>query len=358
MTDIRVTGAPSAVDASPTRGRTGTAGQESKMKAIVRDSYGPATEVLELRDVGKPVVGDNDVLVKVHAAGIHAGIWHVVEGKPYIARVMGFGVLKPKNPGVWSDVAGTVEAVGANVTRFKPGDEVLGECDKGAFAEYAAANQKKFQHKPANVTFEQAAASTISGITALQAVRGPGGKGRGVQPGDKVLVIGAGGGVGSFAVQIAKAAGAHVTGVCSTAKVDLVRSLGADAVVDYTRDDFADGTRYDVILAIAGNRPLSHLRRALAPKGTLVNVGSEDGGPLTGGMGRNVLALVLLPLWGRRFRWLIALHRPDDHSYLTQLIADGKVTPAIDRTYPLPDMPEAVRYVQERRSRGKVAVTI
>jgi NADPH:quinone reductase-like Zn-dependent oxidoreductase len=323
------------------------------MKAIVHDRYGPPSEVLELRDVDVPAVGDDDVLVRVHAAGIHAGIWHAVTPTPQVARVA-FGLRKPKNPGVWADVAGRVEAVGRNVTRFQPGDEVFGVCSKGAIAEYAVARHDKFEHKPANVTFEQAAVVTISGVTALQALRD---KGK-VQPGQRVLVTGAGGGVGSFTVQIAKVLGAHVTGVCSTAKVDLVRSLGADRVIDYTREDFADGTRYDLIVDIAGNRKLSHLRKALTPEGTLVLIGGEDGGGVLAGLERNLQAALLSPFTGQSLGGMLGRERQEDLRRLRELMETGEVTPAVDRTYPLPDAAEAIRYVQERRSRGKVAVTI
>src|SRR6266581_1052498 len=231
------------------------------MKAIVQDTYG-SPDVLELRDIDKPVVGDDEVLVRVHAAGVDQGVWHLMAGMPYLLRLAGFGLRAPKNPVRGSDVAGRVEAVGENVTRFQPGDEVFGTCD-GSFAEYASARADRLAPKPANLSFEQAAAVPTSGLAALQAVRDQGK----VRPGQRVLIIGAGGGVGTFAVQIAKAGGAEVTGVSSASKTELVRSIGADHVIDYTREDFADGrNRYDVILDIAGNRSLSELRRALTPR--------------------------------------------------------------------------------------------
>jgi NADPH:quinone reductase-like Zn-dependent oxidoreductase len=250
---------------------------EQKMKAVVRDAYG-SVEVLRLGEVDKPVAGEGEVLVRVHAAGVDQGVWHLMVGMPYVMRLVGFGVRAPRNPLLGYDVAGRVEAVGANAGSFRPGDEVFGTC-RGSFAEYAVARSDRLVSKPENVTFEEAAAVPISGYAALQAVREHGG----VRPGQRVLIIGAGGGVGTFAVQIAKADGAEVTGVCSTAKTEFVRSIGADHVIDYTREEVADGrNRYDVILDIAGNRSLSQLRRALTPRGTLVIVGAEDAGDWLG----------------------------------------------------------------------------
>ncbi len=248
------------------------------MKAIVQDVYGSA-DVLELRDIDKPVIGDRDVLVRVRAAGVDPNVWHLMSGLPYLVRVMGFGLRRPKQQVRGWDVAGTVEAVGGQVTGFKPGDEVFGACD-GSFAEYARAAEDKVVAKPATVSSEQAAALPTSAVTAVQALRD---KGR-LAAGQHVLVIGAAGGVGTFAVQIAAAMGAKVTGVCSTAKMDLVRSIGADDVIDYTSEDFTDGTRrFDLILDIAGNRPLAALRRALTPAGTLVIVGGEGRRAVAGG---------------------------------------------------------------------------
>ena len=323
------------------------------MKAITQDTYG-STDVLEFRDVDEPGDrGQHDVLVQVRAAGVEIGTWHVMAGKPYLLRIMGFGLRKPKVPVRGRDVAGVVEAVGKSVTRFQPGDEVFGTAD-GSFAEYASAPEARLALKPANLTFEQAAVVPISGGTALQGLR----KGK-VQPGQKVLIVGASGGVGSFAVQLAKAFGAEVTGVCSTAKVDLVRSLGADDVIDYAREDFADGTRHwDLILDTGGRRSLSDLRRALTPKGTLVIVGGEGGGNWLGGFDRNLRSGLVSMFVSQRLTMLASKERGEDFDALRELIEAGKVTPVIDRTYPLIEAPEAIRYVVEGRARGKVAITV
>jgi NADPH:quinone reductase-like Zn-dependent oxidoreductase len=323
------------------------------MKAIVQDVYGSA-DVLELRDIDPPVIGDDEVLLQIHAAGVEPGVWHIMTGLPYLVRIMGYGLTKPKYPVRGRDVAGRVEAVGSAVTRFQPGDEVFGTCE-GSFAEYAAAREDKLAMRPANLSFEQAAVIPISGVTALQALRD---KGR-VQPGDKVLIIGAGGGVGTFAVQLAKAFGAEVTGVCSTSKVDLVESIGADHVIDYTREDFADGpARYDLIIDTAGNRSLSQLRGALAPDGTLVIVGGEGGGAWVGPADRIVPVALLSPFVKHRLLSLMARERWEDLQVLAEMAEAGKVTPALDRTYPLVEAPDAVRYVGEGHARGKVVVTI
>jgi NADPH:quinone reductase-like Zn-dependent oxidoreductase len=326
--------------------------RETTMKAIVQDEYGSA-DVLRLEDIDRPALGDDDVLLRVEAAGVDPGVWHLMTGLPYMIRP-GYGLRKPKVPVRGRDVAGRIEAVGANVTRFQPGEEVFGICE-GSFAEYASARPDKLVPKPANVTFEQAAAAPISGLTALQALRD---KGK-VQPGQKVLIIGAAGGVGSFAVQIANSYGAHVTGACSTTKVDLVRSIGADEVIDYTKDDFADGTRhFDLILDMAGRRSLSYLRRALTRIGTLVIVGGEGGGRWLGGFDRGLRASMLSPFVSQRLAMLISTERQEDLQFLSELIEAGKVTPVIDRTYPLSEAPEAVRYLAEGRPRGKVVVTV
>lgn len=323
------------------------------MKAIVQDAYG-SVEVLELRDIDKPEIGDHEVLVRVHAAGVDRGVWHLMTGQAYLIRLAGYGFRRPKNPVRGSEVAGRVEAIGKDVTRFRPGDDVMGTSE-GSFAEYARAREDKLAPKPASLTFEQAAAVPISASTALQAVRDQGK----VQPGQKVLVIGASGGVGTYAVQLAKAFGAEVTGVCSTAKVDLVRSIGADHVIDYTRDDFAETEqRYDLILDIGGNRSLSHLRRALTPQGTLVLVGGEGGGRWIGGMDRQVRALAMSPFIRQRLKMFIAREHYEELQVLTELIEAGKITPVIDRTYPLSEVPEAIRYLQEGRARGKVVITV
>jgi NADPH:quinone reductase-like Zn-dependent oxidoreductase len=324
------------------------------MKAIVQDRYGSA-DVLELGDVDMPVPKDDEVLLRVHAAGVEPGVWHLMTGMPYLVRLLGYGLRRPKVRVRGRDVAGRVEAVGKDVTEFRPGDEVFGICE-GSFAEYACARADKLVPKPANLTFEQAAVVPISGLTALQGVRDRGQ----VQPGQRVLVIGAAGGVGSFAVQLAKAFGAEVTGVCSTTKADLVRSIGADQVIDYTREDFADGTRHwDLILDTAGNRSLSQLQRALAPKGTLVLVGGEGGGRWLGGFERQLFwAPMRSPFVGQKLRSLASKERKEDLQTLRELIEAGKVTPVIDRTYPLAEAPEAIRYLAQGHPRGKVAVTV
>ncbi len=276
-------------------------------------------------------------------------------GLPYLVRIMGYGLRTPKVRIRGRDVAGRVEVVGTNVTGFRLGEEVFGICD-GSFAEYVCARAAKLAPKPANLTFEQAAAVPISALTALQALRDRGK----VQPGQKVLIIGAAGGVGSFAVQLAKAFGAEVTGVCSTTKVDLVRSIGADEVIDYTREDFADGTRqYDVILDTAGRRSLSQLRRALTHRGTLVIVGGEGGGHWLGGFDRQILRAPILSLFVRQtLRPFISKERSEDLVVLKELIEAGKVTPVIDRTYPLDEAPEAIRYLEAGHARGKIVITV
>ncbi|HZC98640.1 MAG TPA: NAD(P)-dependent alcohol dehydrogenase [Actinomycetes bacterium] len=324
------------------------------MKAVVQDRYG-SPDVLEFRDIDKPVVGDDDLLVRVRAAGVDPGVWHLMTGLPYLVRVMGYGLRKPKVGIRGRDVAGRVEAVGTNVTQVQPGEEVFGICD-GSFAEYVCARPDKLAPKPANLTFEQAAAVPISALTALQALRDAGQ----VQSGQQVLIIGAAGGVGTFAVQLAKAFGAEVTGVCSTAKVDLVRSIGVDEVIDYTRDDFADGAqRYDLILDTAGRRSLSHLRRALTHRGTLVIVGGEGGGRWLGGFDRQILrAPILSALASQTLRPLISKERSEDLVVVKEFIEAGTVTPVIDRTYPLSEVPEAIRYLEQGHARGKVVITV
>jgi NADPH:quinone reductase-like Zn-dependent oxidoreductase len=323
------------------------------MKAIVQDRYGTA-DVLELKDIEIPVVGDDNVRIRVHAASAHLGDWHFMTGLPYLIRIAGFGLRAPKVRVRGTDVAGRIEAVGMDVTQFRPGDEVFGTCD-GAFAEYATARTGKIAPKPANLTFEQAATVPTSGSTAIQALGGVGT----VQPGQKVLIIGAAGGVGSFAVQIAKAFGAHVTGVCSTTKVDLVRSIGADEVIDYTRDDVAEmGPRYDLILDTAGNRSVSHLRRALAPRGTLVIVGGEGGGRWFGGIDRQLRASLLSLFVSQKLGTVISKQNSDDLVALKELIEAGKVTPVVDTTYPLSEVPQAIRHLEEGHARGKVVITV
>jgi NADPH:quinone reductase-like Zn-dependent oxidoreductase len=334
--------------------RAGGRGLGAALQAIVQDTYGPA-DVLQLRDVDTPGIAGDEVLVRVHAAGLDRGVWHVMTGLPYPIRLSGYGGLRaPKTPVPGMDVAGVVEAVGTDVTRFKPGDEVFG-IGKGTFAEYARAPESKVAPKPANLTFEQAAVVAISGVTALQGLRD---RGR-VQPGQTVLIIGASGGVGTYAVQLARVFGAEVTAVCSTTKVDLVRSLGADHVIDYTRDDFAQGDkRYDVILDIGGNASLSRLRRALAPKGTLVIAGGEKGGRWLGGNDRQLRALVLSRFVDQTLTTFVSSENQGDMIVLKELIEAGKVTPVIDQTYPLGEVPEAIRYLERGQARGKVVIRV
>jgi NADPH:quinone reductase-like Zn-dependent oxidoreductase len=324
------------------------------MKAIVQDRYGSA-DVLEFRDIEEPAVGPDDVLVRVRAAGCGPDVWHFMAGMPYMAR-LSIGLRKPKVAVRGWDVAGIVEAVGANVTRFSPGDEVMGTAEQGSFAELASTPADKLVTKPAALSFEQAASLPISGVTALRAVRD---EGR-VQAGQRVLVIGASGGVGSLAVQIAKGLGATVTGVCSTAKADLVRSLGAADVIDYTREDFADGSRrWDLIIDTAGRRPLSKLRRALTPKGTLVIVGGDGGGHWTGGFFRGVLRGPIVSMFvGQRLRGLTTKIEQDDLVTLAELVEAGTVAPVIDRTYPLIEAPDAIRYLAEGHAAGKIVITV
>ena len=326
------------------------------MKAIVQDRYGPP-DVLELREIERPVAGPDDVLVRVCAAGVDQGVWHLMAGQPYLVRLMGVGFRAPKVPVRGFEVAGRVEAVGGNAAGFQPGDEVFGSCEgSGSFAEYACARVDRLAPKPANLGFEQAAAVPVSGVTALQALRDR----AEVRAGQRVLVIGAGGGVGTFAVQLAKAFGAEVTGVCSAAKQELVRSLGADDAIDYAQEDFADGRdRWDVILDTAGNRSLSHLRRALTPHGTLVIVGGEGGGRWLGGFDRQVVRAPVVSLFvGQRLRPLIGAVRADDLQVLRELIEAGKVTPVVDRVYPLSEAADAVRHLREGHARGKIVLSV
>lgn len=326
------------------------------MAAIVQDDYGAAPEeVLRTAEVARPTIGADELLVRVRAASVDRGTWHVMAGLPYPVRVAGFGLRRPKalNPG--RSVAGLVEAVGADVAEFEPGDEVFGVCEGGSFAEYAPARADKLAAKPANLSFEQAAAVPVSGLTALQAVRDQ----AQVTAGQKVLIVGASGGVGTFAVQIAKAFGAEVTGVCSPAKVDLVRSVGADHVIDYTRHDVADGEhRYDAILDVGGNRRLSHLRRALTHTGRLVIVGGETDGRWLGGSDRQVRAILLSTLVSQTLGTFVSSENAADLTALRGLVEAGKVTPAIDRTYPLRVTAAAIRHVQDGHARGKVVVAV
>ena len=323
------------------------------MRAIFQEEYGTA-DVLELREIDKPTPKKDEVLVRVVAAGLDRGVWHLVAGLPYPIRMAGYGVRAPKNPVPGMDVAGVVEDIGEDVTGFRPGDEVFG-VGKGSFAEYAVALEKKLSIKPANLDHVQAAVVSISGMTAIQAVRDQGK----VTPGQKVLIIGASGGVGSYAVQIAKSFGADVTAVCSTGKVDLVRSLGADRVIDYTSEDFAEsGDRYDVILDIGGNSSLSRLRSVLTREGTLVIVGGETGGRWLGGLDRQIRAMLISLFAKQKLGTFISAEKAEDLRALKDLIEAGEVTPVVDRTFPLSEAPDAIRYLEAGKAKGKVAITI
>jgi NADPH:quinone reductase-like Zn-dependent oxidoreductase len=323
------------------------------MRAVVQHAYGTA-DVLRPATMPRPQVADEEVLVRVHAAGLDRGTWHVMTGKPYLMRILGFGLRRPKDPVAGRGLAGTVAAVGAGVSGFSLGDEVYGIA-RGSFAEYAVARADMLAPKPANLSFEQAAVVPISAPTALQALRDVGR----VEPGQKVLVLGASGGVGSYAVQLAKAFGAEVTGVCSAQKADLVRSLGADHVLDYAHDDFADGaTRFDLILDIGGNPSLTRLRRALTPTGTVVIVGGEAGGPITGGFGRTLRAPVLSLFVRQRLAMLASKERGSDLEDLTPLLEAGTLTASVDTTYPLDEVPAAMRHLESGKVRGKVAIVV
>ena len=321
--------------------------------AIVQDDYG-STDVLELIDIGKPLVGDNDVLIRVHAAGLHIGDWHLMTGLPYMLRAVGFGLRAPKVRVRGMDVAGTVESVGKDVTEFLVGDDVFGTCE-GAFAGYACAPESNLALKPANLTLEQAAVIPTSAFAALQALRDRGE----IQPGHKVLIVGAAGGVGIFAVQLAKAFGAEVTGVCSTAKMDSVRFLGADHVIDYTVDDFSKGDRrYDLILDTGGNRSLSDLRRVLCPRGTLVLIGGEGGNRVLGATTKWIQALLLSPLVRQNLRPLSTTPNKKDLLLVKELIEAGKVIPTIGKKFSLSEVPEAFRYLERGHVQGKIVITV
>jgi NADPH:quinone reductase-like Zn-dependent oxidoreductase len=328
-----------------------TDSDDATMRAVVQHSYG-ASDVLSLARVDRPTVADDQVLIKVRAAGLDRGTEHLMNGKPYAMR-LAFGLRRPKNPVLGRDVAGTVVEIGSAVTRFVVGDEVYGVAP-GSFAEYAVARESQLAPKPANLAFEQAATVPVSAATALRALVDAGR----LERGQSVLVLGASGGVGSFAVQIAKALGADVTGVCSAAKAGLVTSLGADHVLDYANDDFADGrVRYDLILDIAGNPSLRRLRRALAPRGTIVFVGSEDSGAIIG-LGRQLRGVALSSFVRQRLTLLSPQERGSDYERLTELIEAGQVVPSVDRTFSLEEAPDAVRMLESGQVRGKLAITL
>ena len=321
------------------------------MKAITQDKYGSA-DVLRLRDIERPTPSEREVLVRVQAAGIARGVLHVMTGEPYLMRLVGFGLLKPKNPVPGQDVAGTVTATGDGVTRFKIGDEVFGIA-KGSFAEYAVAREDKLTHKPENLSFEQAAAMPISGLTALGALDAAG-----VTVGSNVLIVGASGGVGTYAVQIAVALGATVTGVASGSKADLVTELGAQRVIDYTREDFADGSHtYDVIVDTGGMTSVSRLRKALQPKGTLVIVGGESGSTWSPGMGRQLKAAVMSPIVSQRLTSILNKEHYSGLDRLAKLAATGDVVPRIERSYSLAEVPDAVRRLEAGNVRGQIVIT-
>jgi NADPH:quinone reductase-like Zn-dependent oxidoreductase len=323
------------------------------VRAVVQDTYGE-TDVLELRDIEKPTAGAGEVVVRVVAAGMDQSVWHLMAGVPYLVRPV-FGLRRPKLPVRGWDLAGIVESVADGVTRFSAGNEVFG-VGNGSFAEFACSKADKLAAKPAALTFEHAAILPTSGSTALQAVRDHGK----VEPGQTVLVIGAGGGVGSYAVQIAKAFGASVTGVCSEPKVELVRSLGADHVIDYARENFADSEqRYDVIVDTGGNASLPRLRSVLTPKGTLVIVGAERAGTnFAGGMSRTIRATLTSAFVGQKLGTFLAKERHEDFAELARLVVDGKVKPPLDRTFPLAEVPQAIDYMRESRALGKVAIAV
>ncbi len=327
------------------------------MKAIVYRNFG-SPDILRCEEIDKPSLGDNEVLIRVHAASVNPLDWKLMKGGPFIVRILlGLGKPKIKRPGV--DVAGQVEAVGRNVKQFKAGDEVFGTC-VGAFAEYATSEsglgmKSALAIKPDNMTFEQAAAAPVAALTALQGLRD---KGR-IQSGKTVLINGAAGGVGTFAVQIAKSFGANVTGVCSTRNVDMVRSIGADRVIDYTREDFTrSGQLYDLFFDCVGNHSLSACRRVLNPKGILLMVGAPNDGPLIGLLARLIGALVLSQFVSRKMVFFIARFNKEDLNLVREFMAAGKVTPVIDKRYTLSEVPEAFRYMEEGHARGKVVITL
>jgi NADPH:quinone reductase-like Zn-dependent oxidoreductase len=335
------------------------------MKAVVQDKYGSPDDVLQLREIDKPVVGDDEVLVRVCAASVHPDVWHVVTGRPYVLRLMGAGVLKPKNPVPGTDVAGLVESVGKDVTRFEPGDEVFGEThmefqwrNGGAFAEYVSVPQDALMLKPNGIEFEQAAAVPTSGFIALYNLQNVGQ----IQPGQSVLINGAGGGVGTIAVQLAKAYGARVTGVDITEKVEVIRSLGADHVIDYTQEDFTQrGERYDLIIDVASNLSLSSCKRALTPTGTYVLIGHDHFGDAAGSIFGSLPRVLKLAALSPFVSQLPGLSfsipsKKDIMAILKEFLEAGKLTPFVDRTYPLSEVREAMRYLQGGRARGKIII--
>ncbi len=336
----------------PTTTRGDATTMPATMTAVTQDRFGAPDEVLTVREIALPAIGDDEVLVRVRAAGIAIGDWLTIGGMPYIARPS-YGMVKPKHHVAGLEMAGVVEAVGRNVANLSKGDEVYG-WGNGLLAEYAALPAAQVARRPGNLTFDEAAAVPISGLAALQALRDAGR----IAPGQKVLIVGASGAVGTFAVQIAKALGAEVTGVASTRNLEMVRSAGADHVIDYTKEDIADaGPRFDLILDMAGNRALRDLRAALAPEGTLVIVGSS-GGKWMMGFGRTIRAALLSPFVGQELRPFFSKPTAADLDMLRDLIESGAVTPVVDRTFPLAQAPEAITYVGKRHTQGKTIVTV
>ena len=328
--------------------------KKTHMKAMVYHTYG-SPDVLKLEEVQKPVPQDDEVLVKIHATSVNAGDWHLLRAKPFLMRLMGYGLLKPKHTILGSDIAGRVEAVGRNVTQFQPGDEIFGDltkCGFGAFAEYVCASEDALALKPANVTFEEAAAVPLAAVTALQGLRA---KGQ-IKPGQKVLIYGAGGGVGTFAVQIAKSFGAEVTAVCSTRNVDMVRSIGADHVIDYTQADFTkNGQRYDLIFAVNGYHSIFDYKRALNAKGVYVFIGGS-----IAAMFQAMFLGPVISMTGRQKMGSMGVAQPSqqDLVFMKELLEAGKVVPVIDRRYPLGETAEALRYLEEGHAKGKVVITV
>lgn len=326
--------------------------EQPMMQAIVQSAYG-AVDVLQLRDVARPVPKAGEVLIRTHAAGLDRGTWHMMTGRPYLMRLMGFGFSAPKNPTAGLDLAGTVVALGPDVTAFQIGDAVFG-IGQGSFAEYTCARVDKLARKPERLSFEQAAVLGISGLTALQAIDAAR-----VDAGQHVLVVGASGGVGSYAVQILKALGARVTALTTTSKLELVRSLGADAVVDRMKEDFTAGAdRYDVILDLGGNTALSRLRRVLAPRGVLVFVGGEHGGDFTAGFERQLAAMMLAPFVKQRFVALMSKEEAAGLERLKELVDAGKLLPAVHGVWPLAQVPDAMRELVAGKVRGKIAISV
>lgn len=322
------------------------------MKAVVQERYGNV-ETWRLRELPVPAPERGEVLVRVRAAGVDRGTWHLMTGRPLLMR-LALGMRGPRVPTPGRDLAGVVEAVGEGVTRFAVGDEVLGTTSLGSFAELARVREDRLVPKPPALSFEEAAALPVSGLTALHGLRDAGR----LQPGQSVLVIGASGGVGSYAVQLAKALGAEVTGVCGPTKLDLVRALGADHVVDYTKDDLDGTRRYDLVLDIAGNRPVSRLRRLLTPRGTLVIVGGEGGGPVLGGLERQLGAVALSPFVRHRLAMFVSKENATDLATLADFVEQGSLRPAVDRTFPLESADKAMAHLESGHARGKVVVTV